>query len=78
MWYELVTSRYGVTERFVETLRRRGHGGPVFAGGTLGPSAVRRLAALEVESHPPGSTLDTIVAADRRLTDLAPQSDVGR
>lgn len=45
---------------------------PIFAGGVLPPSSCKRLAALGVETYPPGSSLEDIVAAARRLT--APSS----
>ncbi len=41
---------------------------PIFAGGVLPPSSCKRLAALGVETYPPGSSLEDIVAAARRLT----------
>jgi methylmalonyl-CoA mutase, C-terminal domain len=41
---------------------------PIFAGGVLPPSSCRRLAELGVETYPPGSSLEDIVAAARRLT----------
>lgn len=63
-----VGGRIEVAERVVATLRSRGFDGPVFAGGTLAPYAVRRLTALGVECYPPGSSLDDIIAAARRLT----------
>lgn len=70
-----VGGRIEVAERVVATLRARGFEGPVFAGGTLAPYAVRRLTALGVECYPPGSALDDIVAAARRLTDLRTPPD---
>jgi methylmalonyl-CoA mutase, C-terminal domain len=65
-----VGGRVEIAERVVATLRAHGYGGPVFAGGTLAPFAVRRLVALGVECYPPGSTLDEIVGAARRLTTI--------
>ena len=41
---------------------------PIFAGGVLPPSSCRRLNAMGVETFPPGSSLDDIVTAARRLT----------
>ena len=41
---------------------------PIFAGGVLPPSSCKRLAELGVETYPPGSSLEDIVAAARRLT----------
>ncbi len=63
-----VGGRVEVAERMVATLRSTGYDGPVFAGGTLPPAAVRRLEALGVECYPPGSSLAAIEAAARRLT----------
>jgi len=48
---------------------------PVFAGGTIPPHACRQLESLHVEVYPPGSKLQAIVAAARRLTGLAPDPD---
>ena len=44
---------------------------PIFAGGVLPPSTCRRLAELGVETYPPGSTLEAITDAARRLTGIA-------
>jgi len=63
-----IGGRIEIAERVVGTLRSRGFEGAVFAGGTLAPYAVRRLTQLGVECYPPGSSLDDIVAAARRLT----------
>lgn len=62
-----VGGRIEVAERIIEQIRSSGYDGPVFAGGTIPPYAVRRLEALGVESYPPGSSLDLIVDAARRL-----------
>ena len=45
---------------------------PIFAGGVLPPSSCKRLNGMGVETFPPGSSLDEIVAAARRLTQAAP------
>lgn len=63
-----VGGRIEVAERIVGTLRSEGYEGPVFAGGTIPPYAIRRLKDLGVESYPPGSSLRLIVDAARRLT----------
>lgn len=57
-----------VVERVVGDLRAARPGLPVFAGGAIAPANCRRLAALGVETFPPGSSLEDIVAAARRLT----------
>lgn len=63
-----VGGRIEVAERIVTTLRNEGYEGPVFAGGTIPPYAIRRLNDLGVECYPPGSSLQSIVDAARRLT----------
>jgi len=63
-----IGGRIQVAERIVSTLRSEGYEGPVFAGGTIPPYAIKKLGALGVECFPPGSSLDDIVAAARRLT----------
>lgn len=63
-----VGGRIEVAERIVATLRSGGYDGPVFAGGTIPPYAIRRLNDLGVECYPPGSSLQAIVEAARRLT----------
>jgi methylmalonyl-CoA mutase C-terminal domain/subunit len=57
-----------VVERVIGELRAARPELPIFAGGVLPPSSCRKLAALGVETFPPGSSLDDIVAAARRLT----------
>lgn len=63
-----VGGRIQVAERIIQTLRNGGYEGPVFAGGTVPPYAVKKLGAMGVECFPPGSSLDTIVEAAKRLT----------
>jgi methylmalonyl-CoA mutase C-terminal domain/subunit len=63
-----VGGRVVVAERIIETLRTEGYEGPVFAGGTIPPYAVKTLQESGVECFPPGSSLDAIVEAARRLT----------
>lgn len=63
-----VGGHVGVAERIVGEIRAARPDLPVFAGGVLAPWAARRLLALGVEVYPPGSNLDDIVAAARRLT----------
>lgn len=70
-----VGGRIEIAERVVATLRSHGFEGPIFAGGTLAPYAVRRLTDLGVECYPPGSSLDDIVAAARRLTRSGPMAE---
>lgn len=71
-----VGGRVHVAERIVDRLRAEGYTGPIFAGGTIPPYAVRALGERAVECFPPGSSLDAIVAAARRLT--ADWHDEGR
>ena len=59
----------GVAERIIADLRAARPELPVFCGGIIAPWAVKRLKALSVEVYPPGSTIDDIVGAARRLTD---------
>ena len=57
-----------VVERVLAELRAARPELPIFAGGVLPPASCKRLGALGVECYPPGSSLDDIVAAARRLT----------
>ncbi len=57
-----------VVIRVIGELRAARQDLPIFAGGVLPPSSCRRLNAMGVETFPPGSSLDEIVAAARRLT----------
>jgi methylmalonyl-CoA mutase C-terminal domain/subunit len=61
-----------VVERIIGELRAARPDLPIFAGGVLPPSTCKRLAALNVETYPPGSSLEQIVDAAQRLTGLAP------
>jgi len=63
-----------VVERIIGELRAARPELPIFAGGVLPPSTCRRLAELGVETYPPGSTLEEIVAAAQRLTQSAPSA----
>lgn len=63
-----IGGRIQVAERIIQTLRTEGYEGPVFAGGTIPPYAVKKLGAMGVECFPPGSSLDAIVEAAKRLT----------
>lgn len=65
-----VGGRVEVVERILDTLAAAGVRTPVFAGGTIPHYAVDRLVARGVECFPPGSTLEDIVGAARRLTGL--------
>jgi methylmalonyl-CoA mutase C-terminal domain/subunit len=60
-----------VVERIIGELRAARPELPIFAGGVLPPSTCRRLAELGVETYPPGSTLEAITDAARRLTGIA-------
>jgi methylmalonyl-CoA mutase C-terminal domain/subunit len=63
-----VGGRIEVVERIVEAVRQFLPDTPVFAGGTIPPSSVRRLSDLGVRSFPPGSSLESIVEAAMELT----------
>ena len=63
-----VGGRIQVAERIIETMRKDGYEGPIFAGGTIPPYAVRKLSEMGVECFPPGSSIPDIVEAARRLT----------
>lgn len=63
-----VGGRVEVVERVVERVRSVAGAVPVFAGGTVPPWAIKRLADVGVEVFPPGSSHDEIAAAARRLT----------
>lgn len=67
-----IGGRIQVAERIIETLRKEGYGGPIFAGGTIPPYAVKKLGAMGVECFPPDSSLDAIVEAAKRLTGNSP------
>lgn len=65
-----VGGRIEVVHRILDTLERAGLDDiPVLAGGTIPPQAVPQLADRGVSVHPPGSSLDEIVEAARRLLD---------
>jgi methylmalonyl-CoA mutase C-terminal domain/subunit len=55
-------------ERVLDALRAAGAEVSIIAGGTLSPEACRRLDARGVRTFPPGSGLESIVAAARELT----------
>jgi len=57
-----------VVVRVIGELRAARPNLPIFAGGVLPPSSCRRLGELGVETYPPGSSLEDIVEAARRLT----------
>lgn len=57
-----------VAERVIKEIRNARPELPIFAGGVIAPWAAKRLRAQDVEVYPPGSSLDDIVAAARRLT----------
>lgn len=61
-----------VVERVIGELRAARPELPIFAGGVLPPASRKRLAALGVDTFPPGSSLEEIVAAARRLTARTP------
>lgn len=64
-----VGGRVEVVERILDVLAANDVTVPVFAGGTIPHYAAAKLEARGVECFPPGSDLDDIVAAARRLTD---------
>lgn len=63
-----VGGRLEVVERIVAAVRQAAPDMPIFAGGTLPPTAVRRLEELGIPSFPPGSALPSIVESARMLT----------
>jgi methylmalonyl-CoA mutase C-terminal domain/subunit len=63
-----VGGRMEVVERIIAAVREATPDLPIFAGGTLPPPAMRRLAGLGVPGFPPGSSLADIVASARTLT----------
>lgn len=64
-----IGGRIEVVERIVSALETVLPETPIFAGGTIAPAAVYRLAELGVRSFPPGSSLNSIVAAANELTE---------
>jgi methylmalonyl-CoA mutase C-terminal domain/subunit len=64
-----VGGRMEVVERIVEAVREADPDMAIFAGGTLPPAALRRLAELGIRGFPPGSSLESIVEAAHELTD---------
>lgn len=62
-----VGGRIEVVERIVAAVRAEDPDLPIFAGGTLPPSALRRLAELGIPGFPPGSSLPSIVESARSL-----------
>jgi len=62
-----VGGHVAIVERVLDALEAAGVTAPVMAGGTLPPSARRKLEARGVACFPPGSSLDGIVAAADRL-----------
>lgn len=70
-----VGGRVEVVDRILDSLAAAGVSVPVIAGGTIPHYAATHLAERGVESFPPGSALDDIVAAARRLTGLDQPDD---
>ncbi|HYD09188.1 MAG TPA: cobalamin-dependent protein [Acidimicrobiales bacterium] len=64
-----------VAERVIAAVREAAPDTPVIAGGTVPPWAVRRLADQGVPAFPPGSRLQDIVDAARRLTSDGPDEE---
>jgi methylmalonyl-CoA mutase, C-terminal domain len=63
-----VGGHVAIVERVLDALAAAGIEAPVMAGGTIPPSAKRRLEGRGVSCFPPGSQLDAIVeAADQLL-----------
>ena len=63
-----IGGRVEIVERILDELAGAAPGVPVFAGGVVPPWVRRRLEQRGVEVFPPGSKLEDIVAAARRLT----------
>jgi methylmalonyl-CoA mutase C-terminal domain/subunit len=66
-----------VVERIAADLRAASPELPIFAGGAIPPASCKRLAAIGIETYPPGSSLEDIVAAARRLTGASAGADGG-
>jgi methylmalonyl-CoA mutase C-terminal domain/subunit len=63
-----VGGRIEVLERILDSLTEAGRGDvPVFVGGTIAPQVIPQLEARGISVHPPGTSLDQIVDAARRL-----------
>lgn len=69
-----VGGRFEVVERILDTLSEAEVDKPVFAGGTIPPYAAERLGERGVECYPPGSPMEAIIAAARRLTGQEPDA----
>jgi methylmalonyl-CoA mutase, C-terminal domain len=67
-----VGGRIEVVERIMEALTLELPETPIFVGGTIPPSSVKRFAELGVMSFPPGSSLSSIVAAAYELVGRGP------
>jgi methylmalonyl-CoA mutase C-terminal domain/subunit len=67
-----VGGHVAIVERVLDALDAAGLTAPVIAGGTIPPSAKRRLEARGVPCFPPGSSLDAIVTEADRLVRAAP------
>lgn len=63
-----IGGRVEIVERILDELADAAPGVPVFAGGVVPPWVRGRLERRGVEVFPPGSKLEDIVAAARRLT----------
>lgn len=70
-----IGGRVEIVERILDELADAAPGVPVFAGGVVPPWVRRRLERRGVEVFPPGSKLEDIVSAARRLTS-APRAPV--
>jgi methylmalonyl-CoA mutase C-terminal domain/subunit len=62
-----IGGRVEVALRVIETVREKAGPLPVIAVGTIPPWAVRELEQRGVRVFPPGSSLESIVAAAREL-----------
>src|SRR5712675_2256737 len=60
-----VGGRIEVVERIIAAVRAADPNLPIFAGGTLPPTALRRLEEFGVPAFPPGSSLADIVESAR-------------
>lgn len=66
-----IGGRIEVAQRIIDALRESGYTGPVMAGGTIPPYAVKLLEQSGVQCFPPGSSLAEISRAARRLIGLS-------
>lgn len=67
-----------VAEGIIDLVRQTNEALPIFVGGVIPPWAKRRLEEKNIEVYPPGSQLEEIVDAAKRLTGTDPTPAVSR